>query len=151
MCAGASVREEERRLRALVGFYDSFLKLTLKGLRDVVGERGALSVLKFAAREYGARLAKGFQALSSMDAKEALEEMLKRAGTEPSVTEEGGVLVITLRKCPFRRPEEEPLLCAITEGLIEGFLSAFKKARIHKQKTLAEGADSCVFSVKVLG
>ena len=139
--------EEEKRLRALVAFYDSFLKLVLKGMKDIMGERGALSVLKFAAREYGAGLAESFKALGVKDLQAALMEMLKRAGVEPELGEEGGELVVRLRRCPFRRPQEEPFLCAITEGLLMGFINAFKRAVVLKLATIAEGAESCEFRI----
>ncbi len=131
-----------------MAFYDSFLKLVLKGMKDIVGERGALSVLKFAAREYGAGLAKSFKSLGVRDLKTALMEMLRRAGVEPELSEgEGGELVVVLKRCPFRRPQEEPFLCAITEGLLMGFTNTFTRAWVLKLATMAEGADACRFRI----
>ena len=132
-----------------MAFYDSFLKLVLRGMRDIVGERGALSVLKFAAREYGAGLARSFKALGVGDLKAALMEMLRRAGVEPGLSEGEGELVVMLKRCPFRRPQEEPFLCAITEGLLMGFTNTFTRARVLKLVTMAEGADACRFRISV--
>ena len=142
--------DEEIRLRTLLAFYDYFLKLTLKGMREVLGDRGALGVLRFVARDYGAGLARSMRALGRRSLKEALSMVLERAGVEPGFSEEGGSLVVKLKRCPFRRPEEEPLLCAITQGLLEGFTNAFGKAKVSKLRTIAEGADSCAFAITFL-
>lgn len=141
------MRKAEVRLRTLLSFYDSFLKLTLKGMKEVIGERGAASVLKFAARDYGASLAKSMKALGHNELKDALAMVLDRAGAEPEIVEEDGKLLVKLKNCPFRRPEEEPFLCIITEGLIEGFSNAFGKARTNKLRTRADGADHCAFEI----
>ena len=131
-----------------MAFYDSFLKLVLRGMKDIVGEHGALSVLKFAAREYGADLARSFKALGVEDLRAALMEMLRRAGVEPELSGgKGGELVVVLKRCPFRRPQEEPFLCAITEGLLMGFTNTFTRARVLKLATMAEGADACRFRI----
>ncbi len=143
-------RRTDVRLRTLLSFYDSFLKLTLRGMREIMGERGAESVLRFAARDYGLSVAKSMKALGRSSLKEALAMMLERAGTEPEIEEGDGKLLVKLRKCPFRRPEEEPLLCLITEGLLEGFSSAFRKARVTCIGTRARGADCCSFEIHLL-
>ena len=38
-------------------------------------------------------------------------------------------------------------MCVKTEGLIEGFSNAFRKARISKLRTKASGADHCAFEI----
>ncbi len=141
------LRAEVRRLRALAFFYDVFLKLVLKGMADVVGERGAVSVLRFAAREYGRSLGRSMRDFARKGMIEGLREVLTRAGTEPEVSEEDGWVVARIRKCPFKRPQETPLLCCITQGLIEGFVGVFSRASVRKEQTMAEGSGECVFRI----
>jgi len=148
--AKKDLEAELRRLRALVFFYDTFLKLVLRGLKDLMGDRGASSILKFAARDYGGEVASSMKALGHKSLREALLDLLEKAGTEPEIVEEGENLIIKIRKCPFKRPQEAPLLCYITHGLIGGFVNAFSRAIVEKEMTIADGASECTFKVKLI-
>ncbi|MFG6195225.1 helix-turn-helix transcriptional regulator [Nonomuraea sp. JJY05] len=94
-------------------------------LAEVVDALGAEERAERAAREAGARLAKGH-------AGEPVEQVLKERGYEPY--EEGGAL--RLRNCPFHvLAEEQPLLVcsmnlALCQGLLEGLGDEPGRARL---------------------
>jgi len=144
----SSLPSDVKTLKSLVYFYDSFLKLALRGVESVVGEKGARAILKSAAREYGVEVCRRLVGMKrDADLLWVLDMVLKRAGTEPELRKGEREVLVELHKCPFLRPSEEPLLCTITEGLLEGLGHAFNVERVESQGTMAQGAKSCVFKL----
>jgi len=142
------LREAVRRLKALTYFYDAFLKLAISGVREVVGERGADVILKAPARQYGLSVCKGLKALGmNLDPIGVLKQVLEQAGTMPEIRQDGSRITVKLRRCPFHRPWEEPLLCHITEGFLTGLVEPFSAVKISRKSTMAEGAETCIFEL----
>ncbi|MHA1709040.1 MAG: methanogen output domain 1-containing protein [Candidatus Baldrarchaeia archaeon] len=141
-------RRRIRVLSALLYFYGSFLRVAIKGMKDVIGEKGATGILRFSSRKHGVDVARAIMKFTGAGTlKEVLEHSMSRLNVEPEIEELENVIRVKVKNCPFWKIKGEPLLCAITEGFLEGVGSLFNIKGIRRVQTKMAGAPECVFEL----
>lgn len=141
-----TLKQRVRVLSALLHFYGNFLKVALQGMKEVIGEKGAVGILKFSSRKYGSDIARMLMRFTgSSSIKDVLEQSMSRLRVDPEVEEGENFIEVRIKRCPFWRIRGDPLLCAITEGFLEGVGSLFGLKTVKRIQTKMGGASECIF------